>query len=211
MPPVTDTTTLALDLDVGDTVEIATAMEAYNSPFEVTDTSPVVEWRVPHDEDWTTRELELQESGTTWYLTYNDGGPTCRLYSAKADATGEPVIDIIEVEDADSDEVYCGHCGKGSMSAQGGRVHHGHKHPEEPRDLRDSPPEDSEDWDVSIDVPEGVTPAAVEAAVDERDTLRGIVEELDWPQDDDRARGRVRTLVYSLGRYEDLSNPEGQP
>lgn len=209
MPPVTDTTTLALDLEEGDTVEIATAMEAYNSPFKVTDASPVVEWRVPHDEDWTTRELELQESGTTWYLTYNDGGPSCRLYSAKTDATGEPVIDIVEVQDADGDEVYCGHCGAGPMSSQGAKTHHGHKHPDKPRDLRDSLP--SQEFDVSFDVPEGVTPAAVEAAVDERDTLRGIVEDLDWPPDDNRARERVRTLVYSIGRYEDLSNPEGQP
>lgn len=68
-----------------------------------------------------------------------------------------------------------------------------------------------DDWDVGFPIPDGVTPDAVRNAVDERETLRGVVDELDWPSDDEHARDRVRALVFAEGRYTDLNRPEGQP
>jgi len=60
-------------------------------------------------------------------------------------------------------------------------------------------------------VPDHVTPAAIHDAVEACETLRGVVNELDWPVDDNHARSRVRALVFEENLYDRLDNAEGQP
>jgi len=76
-----------------------------------------------------------------------------------------------------------------------------------------APDEDSEDdpgeeWDMSFDVPDGITQQQVRSAVKGSLSLQGVLESLDWPDGDERAKGRVRAMVFDLGLYDDLVEPE---
>lgn len=75
-----------------------------------------------------------------------------------------------------------------------------------------TPDEDTEDataeWDMSFDVPDGITQQQVRTAVKGSLSLQGVLESLEWPDGDERAKGRVRAMVFDLGLYEGLVEPE---
>lgn len=101
--------------------------------------------------------------------------------------------------------LYCGHCGRKYKSWQAGVTHNGREHPDCQPDLR--PQEALPTWDVSFDIPEGVTPCSLAEAVAESDSLQGVLEAIDWPEDP-RAHLRIRALVHSAGYYHALPSPE---
>ena len=75
-----------------------------------------------------------------------------------------------------------------------------------------SPDEDAEDdpdeeWDMSFPIPDGITKQKVRSAVQGSLSLQGVLERLEWPESE-HARARVRALVFDLGLYDDLVEPE---
>jgi hypothetical protein len=62
-------------------------------------------------------------------------------------------------------------------------------------------------WDMPFPVPDGITRQQVRSAVKGSLSLQGVLESLDWPEDE-RARDRVRALVFDLGFYQELVEPE---
>jgi len=67
--------------------------------------------------------------------------------------------------------------------------------------------EASGEWDMPFPVPDGVTRQQVRSAVKGSLSLQGVLEDLDWPEDE-RAKGRVRALVFGLDLYQELVEPE---
>lgn len=106
---------------------------------------------------------------------------------------------------SDDNPVYCKYCGQESDNRHAGRTHNGREHPDCRPDLRR--PEDLPAWEIDIPLPVDVTPDQLANAVAASASLQGVLDALDWPQDE-KARGRVRALVHSAGYYESLASPE---
>ena len=77
--------------------------------------------------------------------------------------------------------------------------------PDDGGDVEDDP---SGEWDMSFDVPDGITQQQVRSAVQGNLSLQGVLESLEWPDGDERARGRVRAMVFELDLYQELVEPE---
>lgn len=67
---------------------------------------------------------------------------------------------------------------------------------------------DSETWDVSFPVPDHVTPSLIEEAAGRSLSLQSMLDYVDWPEGDSKARERLRALSHSLGVYQELVEPE---
>jgi len=74
-------------------------------------------------------------------------------------------------------------------------------------DTDDDAGDASGEWDMPFPVPDGITHQQVESAVKGSLSLQGVLDSLDWPEDE-RAKDRVRALVFGLDLYQELVEPE---
>ena len=185
-----------LDVEAGDHLTIETIHEEYDTPFEVVAASPVESWRTPVGDDWTFRTLEVERWQATRVLAFDATQPTCRLHTQTGSEPPEPVTRLDIVQDADSEDVWFHHCGRGPITPRGGKTHHGHRHPEKPRDLRDHPPSEA----YTGEPPGELTEGDIVAVADHYETLAEVATDLEVPG------AHARIILEEHGVLDDIED-----
>lgn len=166
----------------GDKVELAIDSYDWVNPLTVVEASPLVEWDVPYDHGWLTRELIVEATQVQYALVYSPDGAACYRYENDSKTMQRGDIEHLALVEDDGED-----------TSDGGQ------------DIMDSVTEADDERALDPDAvrPDGLTEACVHSVADYYETLAEVAD--DFGVD----KVEAETILEAHGCLDDVDSGQG--